>query len=111
MTMGPKPDLTQAVCLSLCSYYKPGRNEELACRGYVVLERLAQHGFPIDSKKAERLRDRAGEEPLVRVLCMACPFHEQDCDFMENRALPPCGGFLLLMQLLGTKKISIDDVK
>jgi hypothetical protein len=109
--MGPKPDLTQAVCLRLCSYYKPGRNEELACQGYLVLERLALHGVPIDSNKAERPRDRAGEESLVRALCMACPFHEQDCDFMENSALPPCGGFLLLMQLLGTKKISIDDVE
>jgi hypothetical protein len=111
MTMGPKPDLTQAVCLRLCSYYKPGRNEELACRGYLVLERLTLQGVPIDSKKAEHPHDRADEEPLVRVLCMACPFHEQDCDFMENSALPPCGGFLLLMQLLGKKKISIDDVK
>jgi hypothetical protein len=111
MTMGPKPDLTQAVCLRLCSYYKPGRNEELACRGYLVLERLAQQGILIDNKNTDHLRDGAGEEPLVQALCMACPFHEQDCDFMENSALPPCGGFLLLMQLLGKKKISIDDVK
>ncbi|OGW35596.1 MAG: hypothetical protein A2X58_10305 [Nitrospirae bacterium GWC2_56_14] len=109
--MGPKPDLTQAVCLRLCSYYKPGRDEELACQGYLVLERLAQQGILIDNKNTDHLRDRAGEEPLVQALCMACPFHEQDCDFMENSALPPCGGFLLLMQLLGKKKISIDDVK
>jgi len=65
----------------------------------------------IDNKNTDHLRDSAGEEPLVQALCMACPFHEQDCDFMENSALPPCGGFLLLMQLLGKKKISIDDVK
>jgi hypothetical protein len=109
--MGPKPDLTQAVCLRRCSYYKPGKNEELACRGYVVLERLAQQGNLIDDTNTEHLRCRDVEEPLVQALCMVCPFHEQDCDFMENRALPPCGGFVLLMQLLGKKKISIDEVK
>ncbi len=110
MKRDQKPDLEQAVCLRFCSYYKPGRNEELACRGYLVLERLALQGIPMVRKKTE-LRDRAGEELLVRTLCMACPFHEQDCDFMENSALPPCGGFLLLAQLLAANDISIADVK
>jgi hypothetical protein len=111
MGTGSKPDLTKTVCLQLCSYYKPGKNEELACRGYLILERLVQQGVPVGRKKAEQPRDRTGDELLARVLCMACPFHEQDCDFMENRALPPCGGFLLLAQLLATKDISIEDVK
>ena len=106
----PKPDLKQAVCLRLCSYYKPGRNEELACRGYLVLERLALQGVSMRGAKAEP-RDRNGEELLVSTLCMACPFHEHDCDFMENKTLPPCGGFLLLAQLLALKDISIVDVK
>lgn len=111
MNRGPNPYLTQTVCLRLCSYYKPGKNEELACRGYLVLERLALQGISIGSKETEQPRDRAGEALLVRTLCMACPFHVQDCDFMENSALPPCGGFLLLAQLLATKDISIEDVK
>ena len=96
--------------MRLCSYYKPGKNEELACRGYLVLERLALQGVPMRGAKGEH-RDRTGEELLVRTLCMPCPFHEHDCDFMENSALPPCGGFLLLAQLLAAKDISIEDVK
>lgn len=96
--------------MRFCSYYKPGRNEELACQGYLVLERLAVRGIPISRAKGGP-RDRAGEELLVRTLCMACPFHERDCDFMENSSLPPCGGFLLLAQLLAEKDISIEDVK
>jgi len=110
MSMGPKPDLTQMVCLRLCSYYKPGRNEELACQGYLVLERLALQGVSMRGAKAEP-RDRNGDEFLVRTLCMACSFQKHDCDFMENKTLPPCGGFLLLAQLLATKDISIEDVK
>ena len=109
--MGPKPDLTREVCVRLCSYYKPGRNEELACGGYVVLERLALQGTSISRTIMKEPRDRTGEELLVRRLCMACPFHEQDCDFMEDRELPPCGGFLLLSQLLAANEISIEDVE
>jgi hypothetical protein len=111
MQRGAQSDLTQSVCLQLCSYYKPGRNEELACGGYAVLERLALQGVPLGRTTMQEPRDRTGEELLVRRLCMACPFHEQDCDFMENRALPPCGGFLVLSRLLETKEISIEDVK
>jgi hypothetical protein len=106
----PKHDLKQAVCLRLCSYYKPGRNEDLACRGYAILERLVARGVQIGRKKVEP-PDKTREELLVHTLCMTCPFHEQDCDFMENSALPPCGGFLLLAQLLAAKDISIEDVK
>lgn len=110
MNRGPNSYLTQTVCLRLCSYYKPGKNEERACRGYLVLERLALQGVSMRGAKAKP-RDRTGEELLVRALCMACPFHEQDCDFMENSALPPCGGFVLLAQLLAAKDISMEDVK
>ena len=111
MKKDAKPELTQAACVQLCPYYKPGRNEELACQGYLVLERLALKGVLIGRSKAEHPRDRAGEEHLVRALCMACSFHAQDCDFMENSELPPCGGFLLLAQLLAAKDISMEDVK
>jgi hypothetical protein len=107
-----KPELVQAVCSQRCAYYKSGRNEELACQGYIVLERLATtKGIPLARNNDERPRDGAGEELLMQALCVTCPFHEKDCDFMENRALPPCGGFLLLMQLLAAKDLSIDDVK
>lgn len=111
MNMGTQPDLTQAVCVRLCSYYKPGKNEELACGGYAVLERLALQGNPMRGARTEQPRDRNCEELLASMLCTACPFHEHDCDFMENSALPPCGGFLMLAQLLAAKEISIEDVK
>jgi len=111
MQRGPKPDLTQEVCVRFCAYYKPGRNEELACGGYAVLERLALQGIPMGCTIMKQPRDRIGEELLVRTLCMACPFHHEDCDFMENSELPPCGGFMLLARLLAAKEISIEDVK
>jgi hypothetical protein len=39
--------LVKTLCLKHCSYYKPGKNEELACRGFHVVERLMQSGRTI----------------------------------------------------------------
>jgi hypothetical protein len=102
--------LEQTLCLKFCSYYKPGKNEELACRGYLVVERLSREGksLVIENSSGELspvLRDR-----LIDVLCLACDFHEQDCDFMQDRAARPCGGFVLLEKLLGSGVITIEDI-
>ena len=102
--------LEQTLCLKFCSYYKPGKNEELACRGYLVAERLSKEGKNLvleDSGGGSSavLRDR-----LINVLCLACDFHEQDCDFMQDRAAPPCGGMVVLTQLLKTNQVSLEDI-
>lgn len=102
--------LEQTLCLKFCSYYKPGKNEALACRGYLVVERLSGEGksLVLENKSGDSspvLRDR-----LVNVLCLACDFHEQDCDFMQDRAARPCGGFVLLEKLLGSGVITIEDI-
>ena len=69
-------------------------------------------------------------------MCIACPFYENDCDFIIKSSLspfskggqggiinskeglsdkekhpPPCGGFMLLGHLLRKKIIGIDDIK
>jgi hypothetical protein len=102
--------LEQTLCLKFCSYYKPGKNEALACRGYLVVERLSGEGKSlvlenISGDSSPVLKDR-----LVDVLCLACDFHEHDCDFMQDRASRPCGGFVLLEQLLGSGVITIEDI-
>jgi len=103
--------LVKMLCLKYCSYYKPGKSEELACGGYHVVERLMQAGRIRNpetsggSVKAEIVSD------LVRALCNACPFHEHDCDFFQDRASRPCGGFVLLSQLLAGEGITIDEIK
>jgi hypothetical protein len=108
--MTHKSPLEQTLCLKFCSYYKPGKNEALACRGYLVVERLSGEGknLVLENNSGDSspvLRDR-----LVNVLCLACDFHEQDCDFMQDRAARPCGGFVLLEKLLGSGVIAIEDI-
>ena len=96
-----------------CAYYKPGRNEELACQGFVVVQQLIDGGTSIalegpaqpvthPGDMADALRDR---------MCPGCPFYEGDCDFiLTGGSAPSCGGFTLLLHLLGAGSITIENV-
>jgi hypothetical protein len=108
--MTEKSPLEQTLCLKFCSYYKPGKNEDLACKGYGVVERLLREGkiSVIENNSDEYIPDLA--DRIIKTLCIACDFHEQDCDFMQNRAARPCGGFVLLAKLLGSGVIAIQDI-
>jgi hypothetical protein len=109
--MTDKTPLEQILCLKFCTYYKPGKNEELACRGYMVVERLLREGKSIDLDRTSGESSRIPTDRIVNALCLACDFQKQDCDFMLDRAARPCGGFVLLAQLLGTGVITIEDIR
>ena len=102
--------LEQTLCLKFCSYYKPGKNEELACRGYMVIERLLQEGKVLVFESSSGEPSPVSADILVKTLCIACDFHKQDCDFMQDRTARPCGGFVVLERLLGTGVITIEDI-
>src|SRR3990172_9206857 len=102
--------LEQTLCLKFCSYYKPGKNEELACKGYMVVERLLREGKGLAIESNKNDSKPVSADTLVKTLCIACDFHEQDCDFMQDRAARPCGGFILLERLLGSGVITLEDI-
>ena len=108
--MSKNEPLVQALCLPYCIYYKPGKNEEYLCGGAGVIERLLRAGTPITVVRSDRKRGTAPDESLVKRLCKACAFREYDCDFMRDRAATPCGGFVLLEQLLGSGVISLENI-
>ncbi len=103
--------LIQVLCLPYCIYYKPGRNEDSVCRGAVVVERLLRAGTQLTKVRCTERRRTVSDESLVRRLCSACDFHEHDCDFMQDRAATPCGGLLLLEQLLGSGVLALEDIR
>jgi hypothetical protein len=108
--MKTPPPLGQTICLKFCAYYKPGKNEELECRGYTVVEQLIQSGMAGVFDAFEKEADPSATELIVQKICMNCDFHERDCDFMQDRATPPCGGLVLLTQLLKRNRISLEDI-
>jgi hypothetical protein len=104
-------ELVQRLCLHFCPYYKSSKNEELACRGYVVVQSL------IENSRQISFHNRGGEvrsetvKALVQKMCKVCRFHKEDCDFiLKGHKAPPCGGFLLLGHLVDEGTISIDDI-
>ena len=105
-------DLVNNLCRRFCSYYKPSKEEDLACRGFVVVKRLTEMGKQIPFEEPGRRPGALTEGTLMTVLCPTCPFYEGDCDFIlkEGDSLP-CGGFIFLGLLLDNGIISIDDVR
>jgi hypothetical protein len=105
-----KSDTT--LCRNFCQYYKPGRNEELTCRGFVVVLRIMQKGRRLSLERPDTLSlpDAGTVEALRKSLCGACDFRAGDCDFILTGAATPCGGFILLSHLLGTGELTLADI-
>lgn len=111
MTMMSKNrTLIRTLCAAYCTYYKPGKNEELLCRGAVLIDRFIGAGRPVVPVKTGTRPDQETTNLIVRKMCASCDFHEHDCDFMENNSAPPCGGFVLLSQLVMSGQIQIDEL-
>jgi hypothetical protein len=111
-------DFVEIVCRKYCSYFKPSKKEDIACRGFIFIENMAKAGKDVVTVKTERPAQtgRHREEPegksLVENLCPPCSFQEEDCDFAaEKEGAPPCGGFILLEILLKKGLADIDDIK
>ena len=104
------PPLVKTLCEQYCAFYKPGKNEELACKGFAVMERLmlAHEGFAC--QRYEQGPDKSVLDMVVQKMCMKCDFHAQDCDFIQDRTARPCGGFVLISQLLGSGEISLEEI-
>jgi hypothetical protein len=105
-------ELNKKLCENFCSYYKPSKDSELACMGFIVIKRLIESGREIPFDKSGQVSDIAAGEKLVQNMCASCAFYESDCDFIlkEGKALP-CGGFILLELLIARHIVAIDDVK
>jgi hypothetical protein len=104
--------LVRTLCKPFCVYYKPGKNEELLCRGAFVVERLMRAGRRLSVEdKPGRDPDHATIELVIHQVCGACDFREHDCDFAQDRAARPCGGYVFLTELLASGVIATEDIK
>jgi hypothetical protein len=104
--------LVKTLCLPYCHYYKPGRNEELLCRGAVVVQRLVESGRSLTIYENPHSGiDCEYGEVVRQLVCGACEFRERDCDFARDRTACPCGGFVLLLELLKAGVIASGDLR
>jgi len=101
-----REELVRVLCAPYCSFYKPGKDEELACNGFSVLLKLSASGYesPVRPEKGD-LQEKT-EEDLFGAICRRCPFFDEDCDYASwrrgeqtarlRKEINPCGGFLFL---------------
>jgi hypothetical protein len=108
--MSKNKTLVQKLCIPYCAYYKPGRNEELLCGGASVVKRWIQEGRQLAPEKLGGEPDHATIELIVEKMCTACDFQAHDCDFMEDRHTPACGGFVFLSKLVMSGQIVMSDI-
>jgi len=107
-----KKDLVRNLCGNFCSYYKPSKEEELACRGFIVVKRLMEAGKKISFERSGKKPSPPKAAELRESLCPPCPFYESDCDYiLQEGEARPCGGFIFLGLLLDDGVICIDDVR
>ena len=102
------------LCENFCTYYKPGRNEELECQGFVVVHQLIGKGRKLSQAKpgAASAPDERTREGLRGRVCSACSFREADCDFiLSGGTAVPCGGFALLAHLLGIGDLKLEEIE
>ncbi len=111
--MKKRSETDATLCANFCAYYKPGKNEELACEGLVVVRRLVEKGKKIPpAKRGAALANPLSADTLRNSVCMVCSFHESDCDFILTGGKAfPCGGFVVLSRLLDAGEITIEEIK
>lgn len=104
--------LRERLCLRFCPYYKPSKNEELACKGFLVVEELIKEGKEIPFIESGKCLETDTEMILRKNLCIPCPFYESDCDYAQHEeGSSPCGGFSLLGKLLETQILTVDNIE
>ena len=111
----PRNEAAKSVelCVNYCTYYRPGKNEELQCQGFTAVQRLLKDGKALSFARPRHAAapDAATVEALKERVCGRCAFREADCDFILTAgAAPPCGGFALLSHLLGSGGLTLDDI-
>ena len=102
------------LCRKFCSYYKPSKDESLACMGYLVVERLSEDGMEMEMMfpSAEGRPEASVEKLLVKSMCTHCPFYEDGCDFVQDVPdASPCGGFVLLGKMCEIRAVSVGEIQ
>ncbi|HMK60536.1 MAG TPA: hypothetical protein VK452_05245 [Dissulfurispiraceae bacterium] len=93
------------ICKRFCRYFKNGK-EEMYCGGYRVLvenftaSELQQLADMVCETNDIKNHIPAYDENLFNLVCKSCDFRIDGCDYRDNRSGPPCGGYIMIDQLV-----------
>ena len=112
--MPERGDADTTLCRTFCTYYKPGKTDDLACQGFLVVHSMITSGRQLPPASPDRLAvpDKRTADVLQERVCGACSFREQDCDYIATGGTAPsCGGFLVLKHLVASGEITLEDIR
>lgn len=110
--------LERLVCAEHCRYFKPWATPEPDCASMrQVLALVGRRPELLDT--VERLRNRRLAPPLtrdaalLRGVCAPCEHYPENCAYRRSDRSPgavPCGGLLVLDQLLSLGLVSAEEL-
>ncbi|MCF8111314.1 MAG: hypothetical protein K9J85_07465 [Desulfobacteraceae bacterium] len=113
-----KTDFKDYICRPFCIFFAEDEKEDMACLGARTAARLYQGGKISEKNIRNVEKDRGVWEKhrtdLGFVLCRACEFKAQDCDFQSPEPsddLEPCGGYIVLVHLIENRTLDITDLE
>lgn len=101
--MDNKKQLIDLICKRYCKFYKESKDEDLSCEGFKFFERLS---VPLSDGNSDINKLPAAfhhDSILFNILCERCDFLADGCDYRDKNysgKASPCGGFILLNNLL-----------
>lgn len=106
------------ICKNFCRFYKPEKDEALACRGFDLVLNLVSEEKINEARISEitdfTLSDYPFDELLKEYLCKKCDFVIDGCSFRDDsyhgEKKIPCGGYILLTKLLSKGIMKIEDI-
>ena len=89
---------TDIICKGFCKFYKEGK-EEMHCGGYELLRKnltsveLKELSAVASCGEEIKVEIPTYDEGMFELVCGACDFRIDGCDYSENLSGPPCGGY------------------
>jgi hypothetical protein len=93
------------ICKGFCSFFREGK-EEIQCGGYqlltdtLTLSELEHLTSFINRNEGLKKQVPPDDETLFELVCRKCDFRIDGCDYRQDRSGPPCGGFILIRELV-----------
>ena len=113
-----KNEAINIICKNFCRFYKPEKDEALACRGFDLVLNLVSEEKINEARISEitdfTLSAYPFDEFLKEHLCKKCDFVIDGCSFRDDsyhgEKKIPCGGYILLTKLLSKGIMKIEDI-
>jgi len=93
--------MEQAICKKFCSFYKPGKKEDLKCGSFAFLSlHLTEREIRRAASSAPVTYSFSEDSAIKDMVCQKCDFLVDGCDYRDGVGKTPCGGYAVVEHLL-----------